>query len=123
MEREQWTNQMDFIFSTVGFAVGLGNVWRFPYLAYENGGGSFLIPYSIMLFFAGLPLFFMELGLGQYTKQGPTRAFDHISPVFKGSWDNPIKNNLWLEIKYIYFHPVCIVQFCQTKPSSIIKIF
>ena len=94
MEREQWTNQMDFIFSTVGFAVGLGNVWRFPYLAYENGGGSFLIPYSIMLFFAGLPLFFMELGLGQYTKQGPTRAFDHISPVFKGSWDDPIKNNL-----------------------------
>ena len=83
-EREEWGNQCEFILSTVGYAVGLGNVWRFPYLAYTNGGGSFLIPYVIMLFFAGLPLFFMELVLGQYSRQGPTIVFGRIAPVFKG---------------------------------------
>ena len=82
--REEWSNQCEFILSTVGYAVGLGNVWRFPYLAYKNGGGSFLIPYCIMLFFAGLPLFFMELVLGQYSRQGPTKVFGRIAPVFKG---------------------------------------
>ena len=83
-DRGQWDNQCEFILSTVGYAVGLGNVWRFPYLAYTNGGGSFLIPYVIMLFFAGLPLFFMELALGQYSRQGPTRVFGRIAPVFQG---------------------------------------
>ena len=83
-ERGQWDNQCEFILSTVGYAVGLGNVWRFPYLAYTNGGGSFLIPYVIMLFFAGLPLFFMELALGQYSRQGPTKVFGRIAPVFQG---------------------------------------
>ena len=83
-EREVWSNQCEFILSTVGYAVGLGNVWRFPYLAYKNGGGSFLIPYVIMLFFAGLPLFFMELVLGQYSRQGPTVVFGRIAPLFKG---------------------------------------
>ena len=83
-EREQWDNQCEFILSVVGYAVGLGNVWRFPYLAYVNGGGSFLIPYALMLFFAGLPLFFMELCLGQYSGQGPTRVFGRLAPAFKG---------------------------------------
>ena len=69
-ERDEWDNKCSFFLSALGFAVGLGNVWRFPYIAYKNGGGTFLIPYFIILFVVGLPLFFMEFVIGQYMKSG-----------------------------------------------------
>ena len=54
------------------------------YKAYTHGGGSFLVPYTFMLLFAGLPLFFMELALGQYSGAGPTRVFGRLAPIAKG---------------------------------------
>ncbi|NXC60945.1 S6A14 protein, partial [Aleadryas rufinucha] len=82
-ERGNWSNKTDYLLSMVGYAVGLGNVWRFPYLTYQNGGGAFLIPYTLMLALAGLPLFFMECSLGQFASLGPISIW-RILPLFQG---------------------------------------
>ncbi|XP_072921939.1 solute carrier family 6 member 4b [Hemitrygon akajei] len=83
-QRDTWGKKMDFLLSVIGFAVDLGNVWRFPYICYQNGGGAFLIPYTLMAMFGGIPLFYMELALGQYQRTGVIPVWKRICPIFKG---------------------------------------
>uniref|UniRef100_A0A8B9TRG5 Transporter n=1 Tax=Anas platyrhynchos TaxID=8839 RepID=A0A8B9TRG5_ANAPL len=78
------TKKWIFLLSVVGFAVDLGNVWRFPYICYQNGGGAFLIPYTLMAVFGGVPLFYMELALGQFHRTGAIPIWRRICPIFKG---------------------------------------
>ncbi|KAL6116780.1 uncharacterized protein ACO6RY_14726 [Pungitius sinensis] len=82
--RGKWGNKMEFIFSMAGEIIGLGNVWRFPFLCYKNGGGIFFIPYFVFLFFCGIPVFFLETALGQYTSEGGVTAWRKICPMFQG---------------------------------------
>ncbi|XP_015606376.1 sodium- and chloride-dependent GABA transporter 2 [Cephus cinctus] len=83
-ERIGWDHPVEFVLSCIGYAVGIGNIWRFPYLVYRNGGGAFLIPFTLMLITLGLPIFFFELAIGQYTGLGPNEAFARMAPAFHG---------------------------------------
>ncbi|XP_074653910.1 sodium- and chloride-dependent glycine transporter 2-like [Tubulanus polymorphus] len=82
-KRAEWGKEIDFFLSCIGYAVGLGNVWRFPYLCMRNGGGAFLIPYFTFMVLAGMPLYFLEMAIGQYSGKSPITVFD-ICPMFTG---------------------------------------
>ncbi|MEU3021939.1 sodium-dependent transporter [Nocardiopsis alba] len=70
--REQWGTRAGFLMAAIGSAIGLGNIWRFPYVAYDNGGGAFLIPYLIALLTAGIPLLILEYSIGhRYRSSAP----------------------------------------------------
>ena len=72
--RELFNSRNVFILAAIGSAVGLGNIWRFPYVAYTNGGGAFLIPYLVALLSAGIPLLFLDYALGHRYRASPPLA-------------------------------------------------
>ncbi|CAG19921.1 putative sodium-dependent transporter [Photobacterium profundum SS9] len=78
MKREQWGSRPGFILAAVGSAIGLGNIWRFPYMAYENGGGAFFIPYLFAMISAGIPFMIMEFTLGHKLRGAAPRAFSKL---------------------------------------------
>ncbi|XP_034664650.1 sodium-dependent nutrient amino acid transporter 1 [Drosophila subobscura] len=82
-ERSNWGNGLEFLMSCISVSVGLGNVWRFPFTAYENGGGAFLIPYIIVLFLIGKPMYYLEMIMGQFTSQGTVKIWS-VVPGFVG---------------------------------------
>ncbi len=86
--RERWTSRPMFLFAAIGSAIGLGNVWRFPALTYEYGGGAFLIPWIIGLIVLGIPWMMMEFGMGRYFQRGAPGIFEGISKKWEwlGWW-------------------------------------
>uniref|UniRef100_A0A8C4XQH8 Transporter n=1 Tax=Falco tinnunculus TaxID=100819 RepID=A0A8C4XQH8_FALTI len=82
--RPAWTSKAQYILAQLGFSVGLGNVWRFPYLCHQNGGGAFLLLYLLLLFLLGIPLLFLELAAGQCLRQGSVGVWKSISPRLAG---------------------------------------
>ncbi|WP_405929752.1 sodium-dependent transporter [Streptomyces griseus] len=77
--REQWATRAGFLLAAIGSAVGLGNIWRFPAIAYENGGGAFLLPYLIALLSAGIPLLIMEYAIGRKYRLSPPAALRRMA--------------------------------------------
>lgn len=84
-ERDTWGKGIEFLLSCIAMSVGLGNVWRFPFTALENGGGAFLIPYLIVLLLVGKPLYFMEMIIGQFSSKGSVKCYD-LSPAMRGNY-------------------------------------
>lgn len=82
-KREHWNSKWDYILSVAGSFIGLGNIWRFPYLCFKHGGGAFLVPYFTFLFLAGIPIFYLEQSLGQLTQLGGIQAWGLV-PSMKG---------------------------------------
>ncbi|XP_043514892.1 sodium-dependent nutrient amino acid transporter 1-like isoform X1 [Frieseomelitta varia] len=82
-ERDTWGNGLEFLMSCIAMSIGLGNVWRFPFTAYENGGGVFLIPYIIVLFLVGKPFYYLEMIMGQFCSRSSVKIWS-AAPGFRG---------------------------------------
>ncbi len=83
---DQWRSRLGFILAAIGSAIGLGNIWRFSWLAYRNGGGSFLIPYFIALIIVGIPIMILEFLLGHYFKAGAPKAYAKVAKMEWFGW-------------------------------------
>ncbi|MFO7871271.1 MAG: sodium-dependent transporter [Kiritimatiellia bacterium] len=108
-QRESWGTRPGFVLAAVGSAVGLGNLWGFPYKLYSFGGGAFLIPYLIALFVVGIPLMILEFSLGHYTQRAAPDAFGKVHPRFEavGWW------GVILGFVIVTYYPV-ILAWCWT---------
>ncbi|VDI22541.1 solute carrier family 6 (neurotransmitter transporter, GABA) member 6/8/11/12/13 [Mytilus galloprovincialis] len=100
------------------FAVGMGNIWRFPYLCYRNGGGAFFIPYIIMLVCGGIPVFMLEVGLGQYMSQGGLHAWN-IAPLFKGIGIAMTVILFLMNIYYIFIMAWAVFYFIMSLTTTL----
>lgn len=107
-ERSQWGTNLGFLFAAIGSAVGLGNIWRFPYVAYENGGGAFLVPYVVALFTAGIPILMLEFALGHHKVASAPKAFHLIDS--KWEWLG------WWAVSFVLFgislYYIVIIGWC-----------
>lgn len=115
-KRAEWSNPVEFILTCVGFAVGLGNVWRFPYLAFKNGGGAFLIPYFICLVIIGIPLFYLEIAFGQFASLGPVKIWK-INILMKGLGYSMVIVSWGIALYYVVIIAYCLYYFFASMTS------
>ncbi|CAG0913068.1 unnamed protein product [Notodromas monacha] len=99
--RQSWGSDYEYLLSSIGYGVGFGNVWRFPYLTYRYGGGAFLIPFIFFMFSVALPLMLLESSASQYAGMGPLHLYGSICPAFKGLGMTTLYISLANSVQYI----------------------
>mmetsp|Transcript_90739 Transcript_90739/g.228209 ORF Transcript_90739/g.228209 Transcript_90739/m.228209 type:complete len:619 (+) Transcript_90739:86-1942(+) len=123
-QRAKYANSFELLLTLVGYAVGLGNIWRFPYLVFTYGGGAFLIPYFICLALLGLPLFVLEMGLGQIYQKGTMEVWKAMElPQLKGIGAAATITTFFVSLYYNVILAWTIWYFAQTLmaiPSGIL---
>jgi NSS family neurotransmitter:Na+ symporter len=85
-QREQWGSKLGFILAASGSAVGIGNIWKFPHMAGQNGGAAFTLVYLACIFVVGLSLVIAEFVIGRHTQLSPVGAFEKLAPNSKWKW-------------------------------------
>ncbi|MHC5084256.1 MAG: hypothetical protein ACYSOV_01470 [Planctomycetota bacterium] len=118
-QRETWGTRGGFVLAAVGSAVGLGNLWGFPYKLYSYGGGAFLIPYIVAMFCIGIPLLILEFTLGHYTQRAAPDAFRRVNkPLeFVGWW------GIILGFVIITYYPTILAYCFSYMGDSMTSIF
>lgn len=118
-QRETWGTRGGFVLAAVGSAVGLGNLWGFPYKLYDNGGGAFLIPYIVAMFCIGIPLLILEFTLGHYTQRAAPDAFRRANKrlEFVGWW------GIILGFVIITYYPTILAYCFSYMGDSLASIF
>ncbi|XP_061654183.1 sodium- and chloride-dependent betaine transporter-like isoform X5 [Phyllopteryx taeniolatus] len=119
IKRGKWANKREFILAVVGEIIGLGNVWRFPYLCFKNGGGAFLVPYVVFLLTCAIPIFFLELSLGQLTGQGGITCWRKICPLLEGIGYGSIVVMLYTVMYYIVILAWAFLYFFSSFQSEL----
>lgn len=101
MARDSFASKTEYVLSIVGGIIGVGNIWRFPYLCYRYGGGAFLVPYFIFWLLIGMPLFLQESALGQMFGRGAITAWELLDYRAVGVGWGSFVVSIWLDIYYI----------------------
>lgn len=110
--RENWKSRSGFLLAAIGSAIGLGNIWRFPYVAYKNGGGAFLIPYLVAIILIGLPLMVLEQSLGQRFQGAAPQAYARLKKPFELlGWFTVVVVGFGIQIYYAVVLSWCLNYF------------
>jgi SNF family Na+-dependent transporter len=116
--RQTWASRASFILACLGYAIGLGNFWRFPYLMFKHGGAVFLIPYFLSLIFLGIPMTVLELTIGQMFQRGDIGVFRGIHPRLAGIGITSIWSGFVLLVYYVIIIAWAMVYMWQSIVSS-----
>ncbi|XP_031628886.1 sodium-dependent nutrient amino acid transporter 1-like [Contarinia nasturtii] len=117
-DRSTWSNKTEFLMSCISTSVGLGNIWRFPFTAYENGGGAFLIPYVIVLFIIGKPMYYLETFIGQFTSQSAIKMWE-VNPAFRGVGAGQIMASIFIMTYYSSLVALTVYYFFASFASQL----